>query len=383
MTDKKSFEINGNHVNFQNQNHVAAVLSDSDIILSKAENVAVSETLCNCGSKAPEANCGSGGLDKAENHISEQKNRETTEKYSKLYDKCRLCPFCCQVNRNAGIKGRCGAPSGIRVSNIQKHEWEEPCLSGQGLETPVKGSGTVFFTHCPLGCVFCQNRQISRRSTSLGREMSADVLASEFLRLQQSGVHNINLVTPTHFVPGIIEALLIAKSKGLTVPVVYNSSGYESEETLQLLSGLIDIYLPDYKYFSSHLSELYSVVPDYQEKCEAALKVMQKQTGKPLFDENGIMKRGTIVRHLVLPGCDYDSLKVVSRLHLLFGKEGIVLSLMSQYTPTGNLPFPELNEKLPYSAYLRVVASAQKYKFRYLYTQSGESAAESFIPVFI
>ncbi len=312
-----------------------------------------------------------------------------TEKHSArcnqefLYSNCRLCPFQCGVNRLKGETGRCGASSGICVTNIQKHEWEEPCLSGQGLENPVKGSGTVFFTHCSLGCVYCQNSRISSRTTPLGRTVSPEVLASEMLRLQESGVHNINLVTPTHFVPGIITALVCARQNGLNIPVVYNSGGYESIETLNMLDGLIDIYLPDYKYFSSRLSSLYSHAPDYREKCEKAIAAMQKQTGKPVFDEKGFLKKGTIIRHLILPGCDYDSVKIISEIFRLFGRDGVILSLMSQFTPVNTTPFPELNVKLPAAAYLRVVSAAQKLKFKYVYTQGGDSAAESFIPDFI
>lgn len=270
----------------------------------------------------------------------------------------------------------------MRIARIAPHYWEEPCLSGQGKEDPIKGSGTVFFVGCSLRCIFCQNSKISRGGDDIGKVYSAEELADKLLRLEESGVHNINLVTATHYAPSVVRAVELARGLGLTLPIVYNCSGYEAPETLDMLNGIIDIYMPDLKYLSSRLSELYSKAPDYPEVCKTAVRIMQSQTGRPVFDENGFMTRGTLVRHLVLPGSDLDSRRIVSYLHETYGSDGIALSLMSQYTPVRELPFPELNEKLPKSAYLRVVGHAQALGFKYLYTQDGESADESFIPEF-
>ena len=297
------------------------------------------------------------------------------------YKKCEICPFRCGVDRTSA-RGRCGSGSEMRVARIAPHYWEEPCLSGQGIEEPIRGSGTVFFTGCSLRCVFCQNAKISRKGNELGKAYTPSELADEFLKLQENGVHNVNLVTATHFAPSVINAIEIAKSRGLSIPIVYNCSGYEAPKTLKMLDGLIDIYMPDFKYFSPRLSELYSKAADYPEVCKRAIDVMKTQTGYPLFDENGFMLKGTLVRHLILPGSDADSRKIVSYLHESYGNDGIALSLMSQYTPMPDLSFPELTEKLPKSAYLRVVSHAQSLGFKYLYTQDGDSASESFIPEF-
>lgn len=299
-----------------------------------------------------------------------------------IYKKCTVCPFECKVDRTSGKTGRCHSSDIMRVARIAPHYWEEPCLSGQCLEEPVMGSGTVFFVGCNLGCVFCQNGKISKKGSDLGTEYSPDSLAREFLKLQKCGVHNINLVTATHFAPSVAESLRIAKEYGLTVPVVYNCGGYESVSTLKSLEGLIDIYMPDFKFFSEHLSEQYASVKDYKDVCENAIGEMQRQTGAPVFDEKGFMLSGTLVRHLVLPGSDMDSKKIISYLHRRFGSDGIALSLMSQYTPQDGVEFEELREKLSFSAYLRVVRHAQKLGFDILYTQNGESADESFIPDF-
>lgn len=298
-----------------------------------------------------------------------------------LYSACRLCPFECGVDRRKAV-GRCGQGAEMRVALAYPHLWEEPCLSGQGLEEPIKGSGTVFFVGCSLGCVYCQNAKISRKSSTVGEVFTHERLADEFLRLQSLGVHNVNLVTAAHFVPSVVKSIEIARKHGLTLPIVYNSSGYESEETLSILDGYIDIYMPDFKYFSERLASLYSGAPNYPSVCRKAVKAMYRQCGEPKFDEKGFMLSGVIVRHLVLPGSDADSRKILSVLHEDFGGTGIVLSLMNQYTPMPDMPYPELSERLPESAYLRVLERAEKLGFKYLYTQSGEAAEESFIPDF-
>ncbi len=270
----------------------------------------------------------------------------------------------------------------MRVALAYPHLWEEPCLSGQGLEEPIKGSGTVFFVGCSLKCVYCQNARISRKISTAGEVLTAEKLADEFLRLQSLGVHNINLVTAAHFVPEIVKSIETARKCGLKLPIVYNSSGYESEKTLAMLNGYIDIYMPDFKYFSERISSLYSGASNYPVVCRKAINTMWRQCGEPRFDEKGFMLSGVIVRHLVLPGSDADSRKILSLLHEDFGETGIVLSLMSQYTPMPDMPYPELTERLPRRAYLRVLERAEELKFKYLYTQSGEAAHESFIPEF-
>ncbi len=270
----------------------------------------------------------------------------------------------------------------MRIARIAPHLWEEPCLSGQGMEEPIKGSGTVFFVGCSLHCVYCQNSKISEQHSRLGREYTPLQLTDELLKLQSLGVHNINFVTPTHFSPSIIESVRLAKARGLKIPIAYNCSGYESASAIRSLNGTVDIFLPDFKYFSKLLAKQYSNAPDYFSVCCDAICEMYKITGKPIFDQNGFLLKGTLVRHLILPGSDSDSRKIVSYLNEKYGYDGIILSLMSQYTPTKKTGFPELSEKLSRSAYLRVVEHAQSLDFKYLYTQLEDSASESFIPEF-
>ena len=301
---------------------------------------------------------------------------------SDLYKSCRLCPFECGADRSNGQLGRCRSTNEMQIARIAPHYWEEPCLSGQGLEEPIKGSGTVFFVGCSLGCVFCQNRKISDKDTKLGIIYTEETLADEFLRLESCRVHNINLVTASHFAPSVARSIEIARKHGLSIPTVYNCSGYEKVQTLKMLDGLIDVYMPDFKFYSSLLSTQYSNCSNYCGITLSAIKEMHRQTGTPVFDSVGFMKKGVLVRHLVLPGSDSDSRKITSLLHDTFGSDGIALSLMSQYTPRNDIPFVELTEKLSPAAYLRAVEHAQRLGFSYLYTQSGESASESFIPEF-
>jgi len=206
------------------------------------------------------------------------------------------------------------------------HFWEEPCISGE------RGSGAVFFSGCVLGCVYCQNYDISAKRK--GREITEERLSEIFLELQEQGALNINLVNPTHFVPQIKRALIAAKERGLSVPTVYNSGGYERVETLRMLEGLIDIYLPDVKYYDNELARRLSNAPDYFDTAMTAVTEMIRQTGKPRFDGSGMLLRGTIVRHLVIPDCYKDSVEVIKRVGERFGGE-ILFSLMSQYTPFG------------------------------------------------
>lgn len=294
---------------------------------------------------------------------------------SRLLSNCILCPRKCGVDRNAGQTGYCGMPADPVVARAALHMWEEPCISGD------MGSGTVFFSGCNLKCVFCQNHSIALGDC--GKAITIQRLAEIFLKLQQKGAANINLVTPTHYIPQIRDALLLAQKAGLTLPIVYNTGGYESVDTLRLLEGLVDIYLPDLKYYSSDLSLEFSHAADYFPVAAAAIREMYRQVGAPVFDEStGLMKRGMIVRHLLLPGQTKDSKKVLRHLYETFG-DNIYISIMSQYTPLPHVAhIPELNRKVTQGEYDRVVNFALSIGIENAFIQEGETAEESFIPPF-
>ena len=288
---------------------------------------------------------------------------------------CMICPRGCGADRTAGERGYCGQADEPAVSLVRLHMWEEPCISG------VNGSGTVFFNGCNLHCVFCQNYQISGRET--GQTITVGRLAEIFLELQSEHAHNINLVTPTHFAPQIIKALDIARGQGLVIPVVYNCGGYESVETVRSLEGYVDVWMPDFKYKSAELSARYSHAPDYFERASATLAEMVRQTqGQFEFDEHGMMRRGVLVRHLILPGQTADSKRVLRYLHETYG-DSIYISIMSQFTPVGDLTaYEELNRRLSADEYARVVAFAESIGIRQGFIQEGDTAKESFIPQF-
>ncbi|MBR5565563.1 MAG: radical SAM protein [Roseburia sp.] len=290
---------------------------------------------------------------------------------------CTLCPRNCTVDRGNGEKGICGQSAELKVARAALHFWEEPCISG------TAGSGTVFFSGCSLHCVFCQNEPIA--NGTVGKMITVERLAEIFLELEQQGAHNINLVTPGHFIPQIKEALLLAKEKGLALPIVYNTSSYESVESLKYLDGLVDIYLPDFKYMSSELSAKYSHAPDYSVRAKAAIAEMVRQTGMPVFDEKGeegLIKRGTIVRHLTLPGCMEDSKEILNYLHTTYGDQ-IYISIMNQFTPLENVvAFPELNRKITEEEYDELIDYAIELGIEQGFIQEGETAEESFIPDF-
>jgi len=252
--------------------------------------------------------------------------------------------------------------------------WEEPCLSGE------RGSGTVFFTGCPLRCVFCQNSAISARET--GRAYGPEELAEEMLRLQQEGAANINLVTAGHWATAVHETIVTARNRGLRLPIVWNSGGYESEETLALLRDDIDIYLPDLKYLNSDLAGRFSGAPDYPEVAKRAIARMYEAVGEPQFDSEGYMTRGMIVRHLVLPGHRNEACEVIRYLHETYG-DHIYISILNQYTPPRRkLRYPELNRRLTRFEYDRTVAFARTIGVENAYIQVGATASESFIPEF-
>ena len=289
------------------------------------------------------------------------------------YQSCRLCPRACGADRTAG-HGFCKETSVLRAARASLHMWEEPPLSGK------TGSGTVFFSGCNLGCIFCQNHEIAHENK--GKEISPERLAEIFLELQEKGAANINLVTAVHFVPHVIRALDLAKRNGLSIPIVYNSSGYESVDTLKRLDGYIDVYLPDYKYRDSDLARRFSGAYDYPKVAEMAIAEMVSQIGDCVFDENGIMQRGVIVRHLVLPKHTDDSMAVLEYLHSTY-KDRIYISIMNQYTPVRRYEkYPELSRKLTTYEYEKIVKFAQKIGIRNGFLQSGEAAKESFIPSF-
>ncbi len=287
---------------------------------------------------------------------------------------CEWCPRMCRIDREAGQVGYCGGGALPRVARAALHPYEEPCISES------RGSGTVFFVGCTLRCVFCQNSAISRGR--LGKEVTPAELCEIFLSLQAEGAHNINLVTPTHFAEGIIEALRQAGDR-LTVPVVYNTSGYERVESLGRLKGLVDIYMPDFKYGSAELGGRYSSAPDYAEVAAEAIREMVSQVGRPRFDEAGLLTRGVMVRHLVLPGHRGDSMAVLQRLSELVDPEDVVLSLMSQYTPefAADQPYKNLKRRITAFEYESVLDEARRLGFEG-YMQGRASASKSFTPEF-
>lgn len=287
---------------------------------------------------------------------------------------CTLCPRMCRVDRDSGQKGYCRMDSTVRGARAALHMWEEPCISGE------KGSGAVFFSGCTLGCVFCQNRQIA--DGTCGKEISVERLSDIFLELQEKGAANINLVTASHFVLPVIPALEYAKSHGLKIPVVYNTGGYEKVETLRMLEGIVDVWLPDFKYMDSELSEKYSRAKDYPEVAARALEEMVRQAGNCIFDEAGYIQKGVIVRHLILPGHTEDSKAVLQYLYETY-KNKIYISVMNQYTPLPHTAdMPPLNRKVTKREYDRVLDYALSLGIEQGYFQEDETAEESFIPLF-
>ncbi len=286
---------------------------------------------------------------------------------------CHLCPRMCGTDRRTEI-GYCGCGSSVKVARAALHLWEEPCISGS------RGSGTVFFSGCPLGCVYCQNHEISRGGK--GKEISTERLAEIFIELQAQGANNINLVTATPYVPYVIQALRAARP-ALHIPVVYNCGGYERVETIRALAGYADVYLPDIKYKSATLAERYSNAPDYFDAASAAVAEMIAQTGGPEFDDEGLMRRGVIIRHLVLPGAKNDSIEILRWMNDHMPKGKYKLSLMSQYTPPPDLAeYPEINRGVTSLEYDAVVREAVRLGLTDGYMQQRSSASAAFIPPF-
>ena len=309
---------------------------------------------------------------------------------------CRLCPRACGANRRAGERGICGADDSLLVARAALHHWEEPPISGTG------GSGTVFFSNCPLHCVYCQNEPLS--SGRAGKTVSVQRLAEMFCELEGQGAHNINLVTPTQYVPQIISAVGMARDTGMGLPIVYNTSGYESTETIKLLAGTVGIYLTDFKYASGELAARYSNVSekprarfaditgelttrnfdvsDYPEVALEALKEMVEQAGEYRIDDDGIMQGGVILRHLMLPGQVNDSKEVVRRVFDAVGNR-VCYSLMNQYTPMPNCAaYPELARTVTEGEYGELIDFALDLGIIHSFMQEGGTATESFIPPF-
>lgn len=288
---------------------------------------------------------------------------------------CQNCPRRCGADREAGKVGYCGVGAKVRIARAALHLWEEPIISG------TRGSGTIFFSGCNLRCVFCQNREVSHGGK--GRELDIRELGEKMLSLQQQGAHNINLVTPSHYVNEIVATLKRVRSK-LYIPVVYNCGGYESVEAIDALDGLVDIYMPDIKYFSPALSRDYSGAENYFEVARAALLRMYEQVGRPEMSANGMMTRGVLVRHLVLPGCRKDSIAILDELAQMFAPGDIIVSLMSQYTPEfvpDDCPYDNLKRRITSLEYESVVNEMQKLGFEG-FVQSRTSATTAYTPKF-
>ncbi|MCI9422469.1 radical SAM protein [Lachnospiraceae bacterium WCA-9-b2] len=288
---------------------------------------------------------------------------------------CVLCPRMCHANRLAGRIGYCRETAELVAARAALHMWEEECISGKA------GSGTVFFSGCNLGCIFCQNHNISQAKA--GKVISVGRLSEIFLELQGQGANNINLVTPTHYVPQIIEALNLAKGQGLNIPIVYNTSGYERVDTLRMLKGYVDIYLPDFKYMDERLAGEYSQAPDYPVYAKQALEEMVSQTGEFKMDETtGLLQRGVVVRHLVMPGHVKNSKEVIRYLYNTYGNR-ILISIMNQYTPMSQVEnHALLGRRVTKREYEKVVDYALELGVECGYIQEGKAARQSFIPEF-
>ncbi len=285
---------------------------------------------------------------------------------------CYICPRKCGADRN-NESGFCGCDNDIKICRASPHHWEEPCLSGKA------GSGTVFFSGCQLHCIYCQNHKISHGD--IGKTVSQSELYDVFFKLKNMGVHNINLVTPDMYIPQIIPVIKKAKKDGIEIPFIMNCSGYETEEMINSLKDIIDIYLPDFKYMSPLLSQKYSYAKDYSEIAKKAIESMVKQQDKCIFDSYGMMQKGVIVRHMMLPGKLHDSKKILSYLYETYG-DNIYISIMSQYTPVGKSKYEELNKKITGEEYNSLVEFAISLGIKNSYIQEGEAANESFIPNF-
>ena len=315
-----------------------------------------------------------GAADAPKSRAAKSRTAKIIEKTLAPLAACRICPRGCGANRLHDAHGFCGAGRYASVGLVSLHAWEEPCLAGE------KGAGTVFFSGCNMRCAFCQNYEISREN--FGIVVTEERLADIFLEQEERGAATLDLVTPTHFAPQIAAALLLAKAQGLSIPVVYNSSAYETVDTIKSLAGLVDIFLPDLKYMAEEAALRYSTAPDYFKTASAAIRCMREIAGRPVFDDTNRMQRGVLVRHLVLPGLRKESMKILDWLWQNFS-DTIYISLMNQYTPMGDLSkVPELNRRLTTFEYESVVDHARHLGIENCYIQQGGTVSASFVPKF-
>lgn len=290
------------------------------------------------------------------------------------YENCLLCPRKCGINRSTGQTGVCGVSAEIRVARAALHYWEEPCISGK------KGSGAVFFSGCSLHCVFCQNREIS--DGKAGKVISKERLSDIFLELKAKGANNINLVTPGQYIPDIVWAVNDARRRGMKLPIVYNTSGYENVTELKLLEGIVDVYLPDFKYMDSALSAKYSRAKDYPSVAKQAISEMVRQQPRVVIDDaTGLIQKGVIVRQLLLPGHVNDAKAILKYLHDTY-QNSIYISMMSQFTPIALKDYPEINRTVTGREYERLIDYAIKIGITNAFIQEGNVAKDSFIPAF-
>lgn len=290
------------------------------------------------------------------------------------YENCLLCPRKCGINRSTGQTGICGVSSEIKVARAALHYWEEPCISGK------RGSGAVFFSGCSLHCVFCQNREISDGKE--GKVISKERLSDIFIELADKGANNINLVTPGQYIPDIVWAVNDAKSRGMKLPIIYNTSGYENVTELKLLEGIVDVYLPDFKYMDSTLSAMYSRAKDYPSIAKQALSEMVRQQPDVVIDDaTGLIQKGVIVRQLLLPGHVNDAKAVLKYLYDTY-HDHVYISMMSQFTPIALKDYPEINRTVTKREYERLVNYALEIGITNAFIQEGDVAKDSFIPAF-
>lgn len=290
------------------------------------------------------------------------------------YENCLLCPRKCGINRRTGQTGVCGVSSEIKVARAALHYWEEPCISGK------RGSGAVFFSGCSLHCVFCQNREISDGKE--GKVISKERLSDIFMELADKGANNINLVTPGQYIPDIVWAVKDAKSRGMKLPIIYNTSGYENVTELKLLEGIVDVYLPDFKYMDSTLSAMYSRAKDYPSVAKQALSEMVRQLPDVVIDDaTGLIQKGVIVRQLLLPGHVNDAKAVLKYLYDTY-HDHVYISMMSQFTPIALKDYPEINRTVTRREYERLVDYALEIGITNAFIQEGDVAKDSFIPAF-
>lgn len=289
-----------------------------------------------------------------------------------ILEKCSLCPHNCKINRNKGKIGRCKSTDKVKIGLYSTHNFEEPCISGK------HGSGTIFFSNCNLNCIFCQNYEISQLGN--GKEISIEELAEIFLKQQEKNVENINLVTPTSYVPQIIEAIKIAKKKGLNIPIIYNTNSYENIETIKMLDGYIDVYLPDLKYVENEIGKKYSKIDNYFEVATKSIKEMIKQVGYPKFNKNGIIEKGVIIRHLVLPNNIENSKKVLKWIKENLSEE-IYVSIMAQYFPTYKAKEnDEINRKLTKQEWKEIEDYIEKLDIQNGFIQELGEHEEEYVP---